>query len=340
MLAADAAKHLAVFYGTTPPPPKPSLGPLGILSSCLRGMLCAAPGNDLMAADFASIEGRGLPWLAGEDWKVDAFRAFDAGLGPEIYKLGASEILEKPIADITADERQTYGKVPELACGYQGGVGAFQQMAKTYLVKVPNDVAEFAKNRWREKHPKIVTYWRDLEDAAFGAVTNPARAFVVGPVGRQVAYKVSGSFLWCRLPSGRVLCYPYPRIMPKEMPWGAVRDVVTYMTVPNDEQFRKKQVIEDPVNTKAWARVSTYGGKLAENVTQAICRDLLVYAIRQAEAAGYPVVLHVHDEVVAEVPKGFGDLKEFESICGRAPKWAAGLPVVAKGWRGERYRKD
>lgn len=312
--AKDAAELLTVFYGS----------PLSAISSCIRSLICARPGHDLLAADFANIEGRALAWLAGDEAKVKRFRDFDDGNGPDIYKVAAALIFSKMFSGVTDGERQI-GKVAELACGYQGGVGAFQTMAKTYLVKVSDELADRAKTGWRDAHPRIVGYWYALEEAALSAVLRAGAKYSAGVKGREVTFKVSGSFLWCKLPSGRVLCYPYPTVKAIETPWGEMKDQVHYMTV-------------DGLSNK-WVETHTYGGKLAENVTQAICRDLLVAAIRQAEAAGYPVVLHVHDEVVAEVSKGFGSLEEFEHACSMMPKWADGLPVVAKGWRGERYRK-
>lgn len=298
--------------------------PLTIVSYLLRPLLCAAPGNDLLAADFANIEGRGLAWLAGEEWKLEAFRAYDAGTGPDLYKVMAARIYGVDLAAVTKDRRQI-GKVAELACGYQGGVGAFQQMAKTYLVKVPDDIAEMAKTKWREANPLIKQYWYDLEEAAMQAVLKPGMKQFAGPQKRQVVFLVRGSFLWCLLPSGRALCYPYPKIKSKMTPWGEPKDCIHYMHV-------------DGMSNK-WVETHTYGGKLAENVTQAICRDLLASAIERCEAAGYPVVLHVHDEVVSERRQGEGDLAEFEALCAETPAWAEGLPVTAAGWRGRRYRK-
>lgn len=338
--------------------------PLDVISWALRGMLTAAPGHDLLAADFRAIESRGLAWLAGEQWKLDAHAAFDAGTGPEPYRLMASDILSKPIAELTDHDRQTYGKVPDLACGFQGGVGAFQRMAKTYGVRVSDEIAERAKTGWRNKHPLTVRYWYELEDACKTAVLHPGSVWRTGPKGREVAFRVRGSFLWCLLPSGRALCYPYPKVKPIATPWGEMKDQVHYMTV-------------DSVTNK-WVETHTYGGKLAENITQAICRDLLAEAIKRCEMtdaihlwlpgdiaegetqeqwrtrqdkfaraydnakrSGFPVVLHVHDEIVAEVPSSAPPetLALFEATCSETPQWAAGLPVVAKGWRGRRYRK-
>lgn len=301
----DAAEWLRVFYES----------PLEVISSSLRGMLCAAPGHELLAADFANIEGRGLAWLAGEQWKLDAFRAYDAGTGPDLYELAAAKI---------GTTRQI-GKVSELACGYGGGVGAFQTMGKNYGVKVPDEKAEEIKVAWREANPNIVRYWYALDAAVFRAVHEPGTTCSAGALGREVAFKVKGSFLWCKLPSGRVLCYPYPTIKKRETPWGEMKDQIHYMTVDG--------------TTNKWEETHTYGGKLSENVTQAICRDLLASAIIRCEEGGYPVVLHVHDELVTEVPAGNGVLESFERLCSKVPAWAAGLPVVAKGWKGRRYRK-
>lgn len=310
----QAAEYLDALYGS----------PLDVISSCLRGMLTAAPGHELLAADFANIEGRGLAWLAGEEWKLEAFRAYDAGAGPDIYKLAYASSFGIDVGAVTKDQRQI-GKVEELALGYGGGVGAFQTMARGYGVKVDDTQADSIKLAWRGTHPKIVRYWGQLDEASMAAVLNPGKTYAAGPVARQVKFRVKGSFLWCLLPSGRMLCYPYPKVKPKETPWGEMRDAVHYMHVNG--------------MTNKWEETHTYGGKLAENVTQAICRDLLANALLNCEAGGYPVVMHVHDEVVSEVPIGHGGLAEFEKLCSTMPAWADGLPVVAAGWRGKRYRK-
>ena len=132
----NLSQHINVFYGT----------PLDVLASCMRGMVTAAPGNILYGADFSNIEGRALPWLAGQEDKLQRFRDADVGTGPGIYEATAGDILGKPPVEITSGERQTYGKVPELACGFGGGVGAFQKMAKTYFVKVPERTGRYDQN--------------------------------------------------------------------------------------------------------------------------------------------------------------------------------------------------
>ncbi len=316
---AKAAALLDILYGQ----------PLSVVGDCLRGMICAPPGKKLIAADFSNIEGRVLAWLAGESWKVEAFRAYDRGVGPDLYLVTAAEILGVDVKTLNkkSPERQAYGKVPELACGYQGGVGAFQTMAHTYRITIRDELAQRIVKAWRAKHPNVTQFWWDLEAAAFEAVANPGALTTV----RDIKFKVVGSFLWCQLPSGRSLCYPYPAIAWKEMPW----------KTDDGEPVRKQVVSYRGVNsyTRKWETIYTYGGKLAENITQAVARDVLAEAIVRLEAAGYPVVMHVHDEVICEVPDDFGSVEEFEALMVELPPWAAGLPVAAEAWEGPRYRK-
>jgi DNA polymerase len=302
--------------------------PMEVVSSLLRGCFVPAPGHRLIAADYSNIEGRVTAWLSGERWKVDAFRAFDAGTGPDLYKLAYSKSFGVAVKEVTKDQRQL-GKVQELALGYQGGKGAFNAMAALYGIDLPEAEVQAIVQAWRAAHPHVVALWRDLEDAAFSAV---ARKGAVAPAANgRVRFVVKGGFLWMILPSGRPLAYPSPSIRAKVMPWTdrdgepVVRDVVSFWGVDS--------------RTRQWARQYGYGGLWTENAVQAIARDVLAHAMLALEAKGYPIVLTVHDEIIAEVPAGRGDLPEFETIMCALPTWANGFPVAAEGWEGDRYRK-
>lgn len=328
--------------------------PLDVISNCLRGCIIAAPGHDLLVADFSAIEARGIAWLAGEERVLDVFRT-----GADIYCHAASDVYGRPISKKKDPDERQIGKVVVLACGYQGSVGAFQAMARGYGVKVPDAKVKEIVSAWRAANPAIVSYWYQAEEAAIRAVTNKGQVFTAGPPGREVKYLVRGSFLFCRLPSGRALSYPYPKLVPyvwikrtTPAPDGG-EPVTEQRRVPDRDLGRwlargwKQNGEPQPALhykyvdglTKAWTEGPTYGGSLVENITQAVCRDLLAGAIVRLEARGYPIIMHVHDEVVSEVPEGVGDLAEFDALVAEAPAWAAGFPITAEGWRGKRYRK-
>jgi DNA polymerase len=313
--------------------------PLSVVGDCLRGMIKAPPGRKILAIDYKAIESRVLAWLAGEKWKIEAHRAFDEGRGPEVYRVIGGDILNKKPEDLTDDERQAYGKVPDLALGYQGGVGAFQTMAVNYGVKLPDHEVERIRDSFRAKHVATKCFWRDLEDAAIRAVQQPGSTQVV----RDIVFRVAGSFLFMRLPSKRFLAYPYPRVVPKLMPWTTDdgrevwKDSLTYFSTI--DVSKRLKIVDDPNNSSKWARIATYGGMLAENATQAVARDVMAAAMSRLEAAGYEVILTVHDEIVSEVDRDFGSLDEMKRIASELPEWATGLPVATDGFEGERYRK-
>lgn len=321
LIAKGDREGLDIFYGPV----------MDALADGLRGMLIAPPGKDLIAVDFNQVEARVLAWLAGEESVLEVFRTHG-----RIYEHAAADIYGCDIHDVTKEQRQI-GKVAVLALGYGGGVGAFQSMAKNYFIKVPDPQADEIKQAWRLAHPKIVNYWYDVERAAIAAVREGGKQ-AAGAPGREVVFKKSGSFLWCRLPSGRVLCYPYPEMRVVTTPWGEEKDALTYMTVVSNP---KAKIIEDPNSNGTWKRISTYGGSLAENVTQAAARDLLAEAMKRLDAAGFEIVMHVHDELVVEVDEASdeGTLKRVEEIMAEVPSWATGLPLAAEGWRGKKYRK-
>lgn len=287
------------------------------ISNIMRAMLQAKMGHELFGIDFSSIEGRVLAWLAGEEKTLNVFRSHG-----KIYEFTATQIYGGKIEDVTTNQR-LIGKVATLALGYQGGVGAFQSMAKVYFVKVPNKEAEAIKQYWRAANPNIVNYWYELERAALQATVNEGMKFSCGADGREVAFMKKGSFLFCRLPSGRAICYPYPAIKQVKTPWGEMKNALTYKGVVYGK----------------WVERTAYGGLIAENVTQALARDLLADALFRFDENGFNIVLHVHDEILLEEPKGKYLLRDVEALMIELPKWAKDLPVQAEGWVGERYRK-
>ena len=310
--------------------------PMSMLSKCLRGFIVPAPGKVLVGGDYSAIEGRGGAWFCGEDWKLKVFRDYDAGIGPGVYELMAARILHVPVETIKdpSFERQAYGKVPELFLQYQGGVGAFQTGARTYGITVDDAKADEIKHEWRALHPMIKKTWYQLQDAAINATRSPGEVFPAGFPGRNVKFKKVGSFLWCLLPSGRALCYPYPKLLPD-----AYGEHLTYMTVPSQEDKKKKKIIADPANSATWARVGTYGGSLLENINQALCRDVLAEAMLRLDDAGFSVVLHVHDEIVAEETPEMGDAQLMGDVMSMVPRWATGFPLSVKCKALGRYGK-
>ncbi len=320
----DDKDRLDLFYGPS----------MAAVSDCIRGMLTAGDGNELVACDFSAIEARGLAWLAGQESVLEIFRTHG-----KIYEHAAAGVYHVPLDEITKDQRQV-GKVIILACGFGGSVGAFQSMARNYNVTVPDEEALEIVKAWRAANQKIVAYWYDLEAAVSAAMTEGCMSSA-GLIGRQVKFRKAGSFLWALLPSGRALCYPYPELRMVMTPWGEEKEQLTFMTVVDQTQKKKAKVLADPNSKGRWQRVSTYGGSLAENMTQAIARDLLADAMRAIEAEGIEVVFHVHDEAVAEVKQFRAQyaLDRMVKIMSTTPAWAKGLPLAAEAWSGKRYRK-
>lgn len=313
--------------------------PLTTASRCLRSFFVAPDSKVLCVGDFANIEGRGQAWFAGEQWKLDAFRAADAKTGPGIYELSYARAFHVPVETVKnpSEERQI-GKVLELAFGYEGGVGSCQTMAKVYHVKVNDGDATTWKNRWRKAHPAITAVWPHIIQAAINAVGQEGKVFACGYPGREAKFKKAGSFLWCRLPSGRVICYPYPKLLP-----GSRGDILTYMCVPSQDDKKKSKIIADPKNASNWARVQTYGGSLFNNIVQGFCRDLLAHAMLDLSSDRHneQVVLHTHDDIAVERYRSYAHETEaaMTEVMNTPPVWAKDFPLYAECKLMERYGK-
>jgi DNA polymerase len=209
-------------------------------------------------------------------------------------------------------------------------------MAKTYGVKVSDQRADEFKHAWRAAHPRIVATWKQIQNAAINAVRHPGETYECGYPGRTAKYKTAGSFLWCLLPSGRAICYPYPKLLE-----GSFGPMLTYMCVPSQDDRRKGKIIADPKNASNWARVGTYGGSLFNNIVQGFCRDFLADCMLRLDEKGAAIVLHTHDDVNIETQtaKAEGARVAMQDIMRTPPAWAAGFPLYAKCDVMERYGK-
>ncbi len=313
------------------------------LSQLIRTAFVPAAGKHFAVCDFSAIEARVLAWVAGEDWVLDVFRS-----GGDIYCATASQMFHKPVEKHgqNAELRQR-GKVSVLALGYQGAEGALEAMGASRLGMTAQEKSETV-TKWRAANPNIVALW--------GALENAARNCVIGKVHQEVHtpncvisfdYQENGT-MTITLPSGRMICYP-------QMEWtskGSTRWETTGMTEgqafsnavkgTNYSTHRKAERLRFMgVNqeTHKWEWIDTYGGKLTENIIQAIGRDCLAEDMLKVEAAGYGIVFHVHDELVMEV-NSVEDLKDIERIFAEVPSWAKGLPLKGAGYTGEYYYKD
>lgn len=289
---------------------------LSVISSLLRSLLIAEDGHNLIAADFAAIEARVLAWLAGEELLLETFRT-----GGDVYKVMASRIYGVPPSDISKPQRQV-GKMAILGLGYGMGAAKFGDSCRTMAgIDLDEAQAKEVVQLYRNTNRNIQKFWYDLNQAAIDAVKEPGTVERVG----QIAYTSRGGYLWCVLPSKRPLAYARPKIVERETPWGSTNEAVSFEGM---DSFTKK-----------WSRHDLYGGLLAENVVQAVARDLMADAMLRLEAHGYKIIMSVHDELVAEVPEGFGSVDEFENLMSQTPTWAEGCPVEAEGYIAKRYKK-
>jgi DNA polymerase bacteriophage-type len=328
--------------------------PMAVLSSALRSFIVPSQGKKLVVSDLSNIEGRMVSWLAGEEWKLTYFRDFDAGkIKFDNYVAAYAKSMGAKLEDVTKAQRQV-GKCQELSLGYGSGVGGLLQFLGIYRVNV-NDLAtatesiadkaiwaevirkfdwaqkngyaydlplhqwaacEYLKQQWRNAHTNIAQLWADCEAAFRNAYITPDVWF---KAGQHLAYKRRGKWIFCKLPSGRVLSYPNPRI---------TEDGITYMSMDQD--------------TRQWARTHIYAGKFVAHATQASARDLLLQSSLKAGNLGYTTVMRVHDELITETPDSpaFNDAG-LGAILSTPHDWCKGLPLAAAGYETNvRYRKD
>ena len=282
-----------------------------VLSELIRTVLIPKQNHRFIVADFSAIEARVLSWLAGEQWRLDTFRN-----GGDIYCASASQMFRVPVEKhgVNGHLRQK-GKISELACGYGGSVGALKNMGAVEM-GVPEDELQGLINDWRNANPHIVKLWTEVGNTAMKAIKEKT----IVSLGKLV-FMYERGILFIRLPSGRRLSYIKPRIGTNR--FGG--DSITYMGVGT---------------SKKWERLETFGGKLVENIVQAIARDLLASAMMNVANAGYNIVFHVHDEIIAEAPDGQGSVDEMCMLMSINPDWADGIPLSADGYECEYYRKD
>jgi DNA polymerase len=324
-----------------------------LASEAIRGCIIAPQGRKLVVSDLANIEGRLVSWLAGEYWKLDAFGAYDRGEGHDLYRLAYAKAFAVSPESVTKEQRQV-GKVMELMLGYEGGVGAFvtgamaynidlDKMAEAAYPMLPKDIVaeavdfyewrkktkgntfylsqdtfvacESLKRLWRIAHSATERLWDKVRDCATQALWHPGESFVY----RGLKFRRDGQWLRIKLPSGRCLCYPGAR--------ADLEGKISYMGMNS--------------YSRRWERISTYGGKLVENITQATARDILAHNMQRIEDGGYEIVLTVHDEVITEAP----DVEEYNdamlsNLLATPPEWAPDVPLAADGFTTYRYRYD
>ena len=287
------------------------------LSNGLRGAIVAPEGQQLYVADYSGIEARVLFWLAGDEDGLDLFRA-----GTDIYCDMASTIYGRPINKKDHPDERQLGKTAILGLGYQMGAKSFIDAALTMGgVVIDMEMAKQTVDAYRDKYWRVVTMWADQERAALEAISTGARI----PCGKVIWF-VEDRFLYCQLPSGRRLAYPFPKVEGRTTSWGEWKLSVTFEGVDT--------------YTRKWKRLHTYGGMIVENIVQAVSRDLMAEAMLRCERSDvYRPVLSVHDEIIAEADAGQGDVQEFERLLTQAPVWALDCPITAEGWTGQRYRK-
>lgn len=295
--------------------------PVVLASALLRAMFIASPGSRLLGGDFSQIEARVLGFFAGEPYGSYEYEK----MGGLIFTCDWRDIVADHEAGVhDPQQRRQIGKNTVLGCGFGMGAKRYREQAWEQTGEwLDEELCERAVYTYRSEKPGVPVFWNNIEAAAMEAVLRPGE--VVTVPGTAIRYTVRSQFLWCVLPSKRVLAYALPRVEEVETPWGEMKPGLTYMGIDS--------------YTKKWKRLKSYGGHLTENAVQAAARDLMADAMVRAERAGYRPILTVHDEVVCDTPDEVGSVEAFHDLLTETPDWADGCPVAAECWEGERYRK-
>ena len=294
-------EDIELLYDSTP----------NVLSELIRTAFIPKPGCRFVVADFSAIEARVMGWLSGEEWVLDVF----CGDG-KLYEMTASRMFGIPMAEIgKGSPERAKGKVASLACQYGGSTGALVSMGALDMGLTEEELPPLVA-AWRKANPHMVQFWWDVDAAAVKAVTEKQKT----KVGR-IIFEYKSCILFITLPSGRKLSYVKPRMAVNKFG----RDGLTYEGISEN---------------KKWSRIETYGPKLVENIVQGTARDLLAEAMLRVEKKGYPIVMHCHDEIIAEVPEGIGSVDEMCEIMAVQPEWAEGLPLRADGYSCSFYQKQ
>ena len=294
-------EDIELLYDSTP----------NVLSELIRTAFIPKPGCRFVVADFSAIEARVLAWLSGEQWRLDVFTSHG-----KIYEASASAMFHVPVEEITkTSPLRQKGKISELALGYGGSTGALISMGALDMGLAEDELSPLVA-AWRKANPHITQFWWDVDAAAVKAVTEKQKTKV-----GKIIFEYKSAILFITLPSGRKLSYVKPRMAVNKFG----RDGLTYEGISEN---------------KKWSRIETYGPKLVENIVQGTARDLLAEAMLRVEKKGYPIVMHCHDEIIAEVPEGTGSVDEMCEVMAVQPKWAEGLPLRADGFECKFYQKQ
>ena len=293
---------LEMFFGNVP----------DTLSQLIRTSFIAPKGSKFIVADFSAIEARVIAWLADEKWRLDVFKTHG-----KIYEASASQMFKIPIEHITKDLRQK-GKIAELALGYQGGPNALLKMGALKMGLSESELPDIV-SKWRGANKNITDYWHLIDAAS----TNTVYDCAPQKTKHGINFRLHKNILFIDLPSGRSLSYLRPRVEKSGFSGG------TKLTYEGMDQ-----------TTKQWRRQDTYGGKLVENIVQAVARDCLAYTMLKVAKAGYDIILHVHDEIVIECKEDEGTLEEVLNIMREPIPWAKGLPLDGAGFETKYYKKD